>query len=76
MTTALASYPLSQLQTDLQGLLGDFQGTRFSTYMLNDAINFAIKKMCGIMGYTYTEVSVPQTQVALGIGDQAGTTGS
>jgi hypothetical protein len=61
MSTPSTNYQLSQLQTDLQGLLGDFSGTRFSTAQLNDAINYAIKEMNTLMGYTYIDVIIPQT---------------
>jgi len=61
MPTPITNYQLFQLQTDLQALLGDLSGTRFSIAQLNDAINFAIKEMNTLMGYTYFEVIIPQT---------------
>ena len=78
MPTPITNYQLSQLQADLQALLGDFSGTRFSVTQLNDAINFAIKEMNTLMGYTYTEVLIPQTyngaaytHTPLFVGDQS-----
>jgi hypothetical protein len=61
MPTPITNYQLYQLQVDLQALLGDLSGTRFSTAQLNDAINFAIKEMNTLMGYTYTDAIIPQT---------------
>lgn len=61
MPLPVTNYQLAQLQSDLQALLGDFSGTRFSIAQLNDAINFSIKEMCTLMGYTYTDAMVPQT---------------
>ena len=61
MPTPIVNYQLVQLQADLQALLGDFAGTRFSTAQLNDAINYGIKEMCTMMGYSYTDKLVPQT---------------
>ena len=61
MPTPITNYQLFQLQADLQALLGDLSGTRFSIAQLNDAINFAIKEMNTLMGYTYFEVIIPQT---------------
>ena len=61
MPTPIVNYQLAQLQTDLQALLGDFSGTRFSIVQLNDAINFGIKHMNTLMGYTYIDVIIPQT---------------
>lgn len=55
MTTPLASYTLAQLTTDVKYLTGDIQGTRFSTALLNDAINYAIKVLVQTKGYTYIE---------------------
>jgi hypothetical protein len=61
MSIPVFNYQLSQVQADLQALLGDFSGTRFSVAQLNDAINFGIKEMCTMMGYTYTDAIIPQT---------------
>jgi len=61
MPTPIVNYQLIQLQADLQALLGDLSGTRFTTTQLNDAINFSIKEMNTLMGYTYFEGMVPQT---------------
>jgi hypothetical protein len=61
MTTPITNYQLYQLQNDLQALLGDYNQTRFSTAQLNDAINFGIKEMVTLMGYTYIDVIIPQT---------------
>jgi hypothetical protein len=61
MTIPVYNYQLSQCLTDLQALLGDFGGTRFSTAQLTDAINYSIKQMNTLMGYTYTDVMIPQT---------------
>jgi hypothetical protein len=80
MPTPIVNYQLVQLQADLQGLLGDFSGTRFSVTQLNDAINFGIKEMCTMMGYSYIDVIIPQTYNGAGyshtpsyVGDQQGT---
>ena len=61
MPIPVFNYQLSQVITDTQALLGDFGGTRFSTAQLTDAINFSIKQMNTLMGYTYTEGLIPQT---------------
>lgn len=58
MTTALSSYTLAQLQTDVKYLTGDIQGTRFSPALLNDAINYAIKMLVQIKGYSYIERNI------------------
>lgn len=55
MTTALASYTLTQLTTDVLNLTGDVNQTRFATSIVNDAINAAIKLMVTKKGYTYIE---------------------
>ena len=55
MTTALASYTLAQLTADLLSLSGDINQTRFSTTLLNDAINASIKLLVTKKGYTYLE---------------------
>jgi hypothetical protein len=61
MSTPIVNYQLNQLQIDLQALLGDLNGTRFTILQLNDAINFSIKEMNTLMGYTYFDAMVPQT---------------
>lgn len=55
MTTAVAAYTLALLTTDVQALIGDVNGTRYSTVMLNDAINYAIKQIATLRNYTYVE---------------------
>ena len=71
MPTPIRNYQLFQLQTDLQALLGDYQGTRFTIPQLNDAINWAIKELNTLMGFTYTEAIIPQNQTGSPpIGDQ------
>jgi hypothetical protein len=74
MPTPIHNYQLYQLQADLQALLGDYSGTRFTIAQLNDAINWGIKELNTLMGFTYTEVIVPQNQIGTPpIGDQNGT---
>ena len=71
MPIPIRNYQLFQLQTDLQALLGDYQGTRFTIPQLNDAINWAIKELNTLMGFTYTEAIIPQNQTGSPpIGDQ------
>ena len=55
MTTALTPYTLAQIETEIQNLIGDSLGTRFSSSQLADAANYAIKVLVTKMGYTYKE---------------------
>jgi len=62
----LTSYTLSTLQADLINLLGDKQGTSWSTSQLTDAINLGIKRLCALKHYTYQEAAVPISQTTTG----------
>jgi hypothetical protein len=74
MPTPIKNYQLFQLQADLQALLGDYSGTRFTIAQLNDAINWGIKELNTLMGFTYNEAIIPQNQPGTPpIGDQNGT---
>lgn len=76
MTTPVVAFTLAQLRTDAQVLVGDFQGTRFSSTQLDDAVNFAIQYLCQKMSYTYKEMVIPQNVPTTipPIGDQSGNT--
>ena len=72
MSTPIKNYQLFQLQADLQALLGDYSGTRFTVAQLNDAINWGIKELNTLMGFTYNEAVIPQNQPGTpNIGDQS-----
>ena len=61
MATALSPYTLAQLETDIQYLTGDVEGTRFSSALLADAANYAIKRIVTMKGYTYKEACIEGT---------------
>ena len=61
MPIPVGTYQLSQIITDTQALVGDINGTRFSTAQLTDAINFSIKYMNTLVGYTFRSAIIPQT---------------
>jgi hypothetical protein len=75
MSIPVFNYQASQVIADTQALLGDVNGTRFSSAQLYDAINWGIKQMNVLMGYTYIETSIPQNQPGSPpIGDQFAST--
>lgn len=85
MTTVLSSYTLAQLRTDTQFLTGDIQGTRFSPTLLDDAVNYAVKQLVTINGYTYIERPIASNTTLNGLynlfifplqGNQAGIVGT
>jgi len=61
MAIALSSYTLAQLETDIKYLTGDVEGTRFSSSLLADAANYAIKRIVTMKGYTYKEACIEGT---------------